>query len=282
MILRPGELNTRLYALVSGRLRVQLTPLEDGPVVTLEAGDCVGEISLIDGQPASALVSAESECDILVIEQATLWALMERSGDLARNLLGILSRRLRNNNLLVASTWSQQRDLHDEARRDALTGLLNRRGLRDSLARLMAECVHDATPLTLLVIDVDSFKMFNDRYGHPAGDEVLSAIGQVVSRSLRPSDLAARFGGDELVVGLMNATAEQGRQVAERIRQAVRRIRPEAARADPPPAPTLSVGVAELRPGQDLDALFKAADQALYQAKAGGRDRIAFAPVPGA
>jgi diguanylate cyclase (GGDEF)-like protein len=277
VILSPGEINSSLYGLISGRMLVHLTSVEGGPLVALKPGECVGEISLLDGQPASALVTTDTECDVVVIDQGTLWALIDRSGEVARNLLYTLSQRLRNNNALVTSAWRQRRDLEDKAQRDPLTGLLNRRGLEDALSRLVERCRLEGTPFALLVIDVDDFKSFNDRYGHAAGDRVLSAIGAAISQSLRPSDLAARYGGDEMVVGLVNASAEQGRLVAERIRRAAGRIRLGTARAEPRSAPTLSVGVAQLAPGQDAETLFRTADEALYAAKTAGRDRIAFA-----
>lgn len=160
---------------------------------------------------------------------------------------------------------------------DSLTGLGNRR--RFDLA-LQAECSHSArhrTPLALVLIDVDHFKRYNDLYGHPAGDQCLRLVGAAVKAArVRASDIAARYGGEEIAVLLPQTDAAGAWSTAERVRQAVEALGISHA-GSPAGHVTISVGVAALVPSADPDApalLVRSADRALYEAKAAGRNRV--------
>jgi diguanylate cyclase (GGDEF)-like protein len=159
---------------------------------------------------------------------------------------------------------------------DALTGIANRRTFNASLAREWRRMAREAAPIALLLIDVDSFKLFNDRYGHPEGDRALIAVAACIDQcARRPGDHAARFGGEEFVVVLPNTTAADAERVAERIRTAV--LAREIAHADGPAGRlSISIGVAVARPTPDENetALLARADQALYEAKRAGRNRV--------
>jgi diguanylate cyclase (GGDEF)-like protein len=161
---------------------------------------------------------------------------------------------------------------------DGLTSVANRRGFDDALARAWATAQREETPISLLMIDVDHFKSFNDTYGHPAGDECLRRIAAVInSHARRPYDIAARLGGEEFAL-LMPATEPAGADmIADRLRRGIENLLiPNAAsRAG---HVTVSGGIATMYPyghKQAPAALTKAADLALYAAKTGGRNRIA-------
>ena len=164
--------------------------------------------------------------------------------------------------------------LADEAGRDALTGLLNRRGLSTRARR--AARADDL--VSLLVVDLDHFKAINDGHGHAVGDQVLALVAQELRHGLRAEDLVARLGGDEFAVVLLGCDAPEALQRAEELRHRV------AQRSAGWPAPvTVSVGAATTRRGTaDLTSLLELADRALYAAKAGGRNtvRVAAAGVP--
>ncbi len=275
VLLRPGAVNTNLFIIVSGRLQVLLDGVDDGPLVFLGPGEYVGEMSAVASQPVTALVVADGPARVLVVDEMSLWTLIQRSPQLVRNLLCTLSRRLRHSNELITTAYMRRRDSDHLAQRDPLTGLLNRRGLEADLHQLVAHSHAEGLPLTLLVLDVDDFKSFNDHHGHTAGDQILVAVALAVSESLRPGDLAGRFGGDELVVGLARTTAPKGRRVAKRIRETIAAIHLESEAGERLPTPTVSIGLAQLEPGQSAGALFMAADARLLQAKADGRDRLA-------
>jgi diguanylate cyclase (GGDEF)-like protein len=121
-----------------------------------------------------------------------------------------------------------------------------------------------------MMIDVDNFKVFNDQYGHIAGDRVLVAVGDTLREYLRPTDLIARFGGDEFAILLPDLTLEQARQTAERVREQVSALSPASLTT----AITISVGIAGLVGGEDVAALVQRADAAMYEAKERGRNRV--------
>jgi diguanylate cyclase (GGDEF)-like protein len=161
---------------------------------------------------------------------------------------------------------------------DALTGLANRRRFDEAMRLEVQRAARAAAPLSLLVMDVDDFKKFNDTHGHPAGDACLRAVGGALAGAVRrDTDLAARIGGEEFAVVLPATAEEAARQVAEAIRAAVRALAIAHAASRAASVVTLSVGVATVWPGGDTapEAVLAAADAALYRAKAAGRDRVA-------
>jgi len=158
------------------------------------------------------------------------------------------------------------------AHKDPLTGVNNRSTFGPTLDREVELAHRHDTPFSLLVMDLDRFKAINDRYGHAVGDQALRAVAAAITRVVRRTDMLFRYGGEEFVLLLSN-TAESGALLlAERIRRAVAR-RPLEVDGLRLPV-TVSIGVASLRPGEDGPALFARADQAVYAAKAGGRNRV--------
>ncbi|HUI96745.1 MAG TPA: diguanylate cyclase, partial [Xanthobacteraceae bacterium] len=129
-------------------------------------------------------------------------------------------------------------------------------------------------PLSIFLLDVDHFKQFNDKFGHQFGDQVLRLIAEVLKNSVRGEDLAARFGGEELVGVLPGVDIKVAATVAERVRQAIasREVRRRAT-GEILSSITVSVGVAQFAPGETLTSLFDRCDRALYAAKRGGRNR---------
>ena len=169
--------------------------------------------------------------------------------------------------------------LRELALRDSLTGMYNRRYLDDALSRELYRAERSGKPLSVVMIDIDHFKIFNDKHGHDAGDFVLSAVARAIMKNIRPSDIACRYGGEELVVVLSDADLECARERAELLRHAIRETNLTLL-GQTLPAPTASFGVA-VHPmnGAKPADLLKAADQALYRAKQEGRDRVCTAPA---
>jgi diguanylate cyclase (GGDEF)-like protein len=161
---------------------------------------------------------------------------------------------------------------------DPLTGLANRRHLRAQFDEELNRGARYGTPLSLLLIDLDRLKEINDKHGHAAGDHALQLVAESLRRSCRATDLAARLGGDEFVVLAVNTTATEALALAQRIRANVRRLwltkREKGRRL------SVSIGAADLERAEwpTFEGLHAAADEALYRAKAAGRDRAAIAP----
>jgi len=159
--------------------------------------------------------------------------------------------------------------LSDTARRDPLTGLLNRRGFEERLDAELARARRGNRSVALVLADLDHFKTVNDRLGHPAGDAVLIRVAEVLDRVGRRGDTVARMGGEEFVFIVPDADSSQGYELAERVRTAV-----EEAFAEQPVKLTVSCGAVSFPvDGITADSLMAAADQALYAAKRSGRNR---------
>jgi len=163
--------------------------------------------------------------------------------------------------------------------RDGLTGLANRRHFDDMLQQEWRRAERDGTPVSLVMMDVDNFKKFNDQYGHQAGDSCLKAVARVIEvEARRAPDLAARYGGEEFVLLLPNTDEVGCALVAERIRQSLENLNLAHALNPPTKRVTLSIGGATGWPNAETQgnhpSLIAAADRALYAAKHAGRDRF--------
>ena len=171
--------------------------------------------------------------------------------------------------LAVANAETRAR-LVEQATTDALTGLVNHATFHAALTAAVRDAARDGAPLALAVLDLDRFKDLNDSLGHRAGDDALSAIGDLLRRHARRGDVVGRTGGEELAWLMPGAGLEGGRAAAERLREAI-----ASAPIGGPAGVTASIGVTELLPTDaDADQLFQRADAALYEAKAAGRDRV--------
>ena len=184
----------------------------------------------------------------------------------------------------VSGTVEREKRLLDHAESlrarsyvDGLTGIANRRYFDVALDRELRRAQRLGGPLSLLLTDIDSFKAYNDHFGHQAGDGCLSAVAQALaSRLKRPADVAARYGGEEFAAILPDTDAAQARRLAESIREYVASLNLPHAPGAVRPYVTLSIGVASMEKGRldDAKSLIEAADKALYAAKRGGRDRV--------
>jgi diguanylate cyclase (GGDEF)-like protein len=154
---------------------------------------------------------------------------------------------------------------------DPLSGMLNRRGFSEACTRVIEREANAGRPVTAMIFDIDHFKSINDRFGHPAGDEILKLFSAVVVNNLRISDLSGRIGGEEFAA-LLPCSLEEGVLVAERVREAFETsgITCEEGAVDT----TVSIGVAGGPAGTELEVLLASADTALYQAKRSGRNRV--------
>lgn len=170
-----------------------------------------------------------------------------------------------------------ERQVHALSLSDGLTGLPNRRNFDEFLASEWRRGQRDQTPVSLLLLDVDHFKLFNDRYGHAAGDECLKKVaGAVRATGRRPADLPARYGGEEFTLVMGATGADAAFAVACELVERVAALDIPHSASPTAPVVTASIGVATLVPDAQMasSALFQAADQALYEAKNGGRNRV--------
>jgi two-component system, cell cycle response regulator len=164
---------------------------------------------------------------------------------------------------------------------DALTGLANRRHMDQDLARTHAQAQRSTRPFAIALFDIDHFKLYNDNYGHPTGDEALRQVADCLHQTVRQGETIYRYGGEEFLVLLADCDLHAAAAAAERIRQAVADTAiPHLARPTGPGLVTLSGGVTSWTPqsAPSVAQLLSQADQALYQAKTSGRNRVQIAP----
>lgn len=278
VLLEPGCANDRLFVVLEGALTVQLEDELHGHLLALGPGQCFGEMSLIDRTGISATVLTMADCRLLSIASRDLWPMMRIDTLLAFNLMQVLSGRVRSVNKALIRSHHIRRDLEHEIRRDALTGVFNRRWIDEQFARELEHCQREARPATLLMCDIDHFKQLNDQHGHALGDRALRVFAETLAQAIRPGDLLGRYGGEEFALLLPDAGGDTALGIAERLRQAVAAVSIPSTSA--PVRLSASFGAASWQPGDascSIDDLFLRADEALYAAKRAGRNRTMLA-----
>lgn len=235
-----------------------LLPLPDGEVRTTAAADRRGVLLA----PCHTRFGSHGAVVLWRAPQARTWTPDDLA--LASAAAGIIR--------MVLEHETIQHDMLSQARTDALTGLLNRRGFMEELARHADRLILEGTPGTLMFVDVDHFKALNDRMGHEVGDKVLAAVAAMLRRTVRPTDLVARLGGDEFAIWLNGADHMTAAERADALAQAAPG---ELAEIAGPEAPlvSLSIGIAtrDQQKEELLDSLIRRADLAMYEVKRHGR-----------
>ena len=273
-LLDPESTKRAVYIIIEGSIEVLMKSESGGSFTqTITRGHCVGEMSIFDSYPPSATITAKETCRVLVIPADTTLAMLRASHELCLNFLQMLSHRLRTDNRIVCDEQYHIRCIEENAKIDPMTGLHNRRWLEEMYTREMNRSNRGHFKLTAFMIDIDHFKQVNDTYGHLAGDRILIAVAQSLVRSLRPSDMPVRFGGEEFSVFLPGTTEENAKVIAERIRRNVENMS-ITLHDESIIQVTVSIGFAERIENDTVASLIDRADKALYHAKENGRNRI--------
>lgn len=186
----------------------------------------------------------------------------------------MLQEKLKASSQEIASLRQNLEDVQREAMTDALTGIANRKMFDATLRQRAMEAMEDDAPLCLALTDIDFFKKFNDTYGHQTGDQVLKLVARILQGNVKGNDLAARYGGEEFALVLPNTVMEDARTLCDKIRDAVssKRIRNRSTGEEMGNI-TLSIGIAQFRPGEPLSDFIHRSDEGLYFAKGNGRNQ---------
>ncbi len=274
LLLSPGNRNENVYVVLSGLLNVHIGSPDSPILATTNVGACAGEMSIIEDRDPSAYVIAAEPTHLLVIHKDILWGMIDASHEFSKNLLVVLSERVRSHNQFIAESIGEWRRYERHATTDALTGLSNRHAMEEMFPREIERCIQDEQPVSLIMVDVDKFKMFNDTFGHVAGDRALSAVAHILKSQFRPRDLLVRYGGDEFSILLPGIGVQEAITIAERVRVTVSGDT-EASDDSLIQVPVaISMGVAQLEKDGSFESLLKAADAALYRAKDAGRNAV--------
>jgi diguanylate cyclase (GGDEF)-like protein len=274
-LLQPEVANQFLFLILNGELSVHLIGPSTLEHVSLVSGECVGEISLVDGKNPSAQVVASKPTRLLAVPHDTVWAMVDKSHAVARNLLAIVAGRMRNDNSALVTSHSKRKQFEHQATVDALTGVHNRRWMNEAFPRVLHRCALDHVECAVIVIDIDHFKRVNDSYGHLVGDVALKTLAGIMPIHLRPHDLLVRYGGEEFAILLPDTGIEEAKSIAERLRIAV--AASEIHCDDLAFKITVSIGISLASREDKLEDIFAQADQALYRAKESGRNRVEIA-----
>lgn len=273
-LLSPGKKNENVYVVLSGSLNVHVGSPDSPVFATMESGECAGEMSIIEDRDPSAYVVGAEATHLMVIHKDVLWDMVDVSHDFSKNLLVVLSERVRSHNHFIAASIGDWKKYERHAKTDALTSLSNRHAMQEIFPRELRRCVKNSQPASLVMIDVDRFKSFNDKFGHVAGDRVLSAVAKILQSQFRPRDLLVRFGGDEFAVLLPGINQAEAMVIADRVRQTVSGDTESSQDSLIQIPVEISMGVAELEEDGSFESLLKAADRALYRAKHAGRNTV--------
>lgn len=273
-LITPDERNEHVYVVLSGSLSVHVGSADAPALASIHSGECVGEMSIIEDRDPSAYVIAKEDSHLLEIHRSILWEMVNASHEFSKNLLVVLSERVRSHNQVIADSFGEMEKFERHANTDALTGLSNRHAMNEKFGREIARCVQNDEPIALIMIDVDNFKKFNDMFGHVAGDRALSAVATILKQQFRPRDLLVRYGGDEFAVLLPDVDIELATTIANRVRSAVSGDTGDSQDSLIQVPIKISMGVACLQEDGTLSALIRDADAALYRAKSAGRNSV--------
>ena len=275
VLLTPEKINRTAYIILSGRIDVRLNSVGESSHTYLGAGNWVGEMSIIEDTIPSAFVVTETDCRLLAIPGDVLWQLIDRSHAVARNLLHEFSARVRRDNLLITESIKQQHFYAESAQTDFLTDLRNRRWLDKMLPGLVQRSRLQNQMLSLIMLDIDHFKKYNDKNGHIGGDRAIQVVAKTIQSHLRSTDTAVRYGGEEFVVLMPNTSSRDASRIADRLCNAIREKKISHTDGTLLPSITVSIGCSSLVEGNSFENLLAEADAALYLAKKAGRDRVA-------
>ena len=274
MLIDPDHPMRRLIVLLDGLLEVRVESQGGNYTDFIRPGHCAGEMSIFENVKPSAKVYAKETSKILIIDGDTALAMLNASHDLCLNFLQILSHRLRNNNRVVCEEEYHIRCIEENAKVDSLTGLHNRRWLEEMYTRELSRSNAGNLHLSAFMLDIDHFKNINDTYGHLVGDQVLIAVAKAILQCLRPTDMPVRYGGEEFTIFLPGTSIENAKIVGERLRATVEAMKIPLPDKNDCISVTISVGFTERQPGDSVETIIKRADDALYNAKENGRNRV--------
>jgi len=272
VIVSVGEPGHTLYVLLEGEVQV-LYPArsQEFELARLKEGDFFGEMALLNNKPRSATVKSLGAVRALTMQRADFHSIINERPEVALKILEMMSIRIRNADEQISG-------LSEKAMRDPLTGLLNRRAFHERLREESDRSRRYGDSFALILLDLDRFKAVNDTFGHDVGDEVLRWIGRILSEHTRSADAPFRIGGEEFAVLAPATTGPVARAVADRL---VGIISEAAPPLDLNLRVTASAGWASSPDhGRNSEALFTLADQALFAAKAAGRNTVCDPQIP--
>lgn len=287
IIIREGESGEVFYIIRSGKAAVVKGKIESPVVIGFRiTGDAIGEMALLENRPRSATVIALTEISLWKLGRETFQLFLAENPAFGLGLMNMLSRRIRESDeeRLRGYTREQQKeevleDLSKLAISDPLTGLNNRRQMDEVLRYESIRAIQNNSNVGIIMADIDFFKNVNDTYGHQAGDLMLQAAAQILKKNVRAADSVCRYGGEEFAIIMPGASLPILERTAEKIRLHFEKLSLDYEEQNI--RTTLSLGAASFpQHASSLTEVLERADQALYQAKRTGRNRVVIYQKP--
>lgn len=264
ILMTPGLENDRIYIVLSGRLRAQFTLDDTKPLALFGISECVGEMSMFDDNHVSAFIIAATNCELLAINHADVWAVLNESLQASHNMLNILSSRMRSSNRILAESMEFLQGYEALDYINTTTGIYNRRWLSENIARLIHRHTMNHQPCTFILLKVDNFGEYDRLFGSLGCDQAQRTIAQVMLHCLRPNDMAAQLSEDQFAIFLPQTQMGNVGIVTGRVQEEISQTTIVTPSGDALPPVNLSVGVSLVQPGDTLDSLIARANAAMH------------------
>lgn len=281
ILCKEGEEGHELYIIREGEIAgaIKLPSGKQKELVVFHAGDFFGEMSIFENAPRSATCYVKQKGKIYRLHKNDFFSFIKSEPCIAikmmYRMLNITTQRLRKTSKFLSDMVRWGDEASKRAITDELTGTYNRRFLDNSLDDYFETAKKNKKPLSLIMADLDYFRQINEAYGHDMGDKTILEVVKVFKKHLRETDILARYGGDEFTVLLPDTSLEKACNVAEEIRKEVEKLDFLSNMTGPVTSLSTSQGIASFPETADtLQDLRKKADDALYQAKESGRNRV--------
>ncbi len=273
-LLVPGQTTKHVYVVASGRLSLQLSESDPNPLVMYGEGDSVAEMSLLGDGHSPAFVVAATDCELIAIEHATMWKLIDHSHQAALNVLRLLSQRAELNERISADSLEQTNGYKGFDMINKLTGLYNENWMDKELGRYLKRCSFENRLSCMLLAEIDNYAQYAAKFGKLGADQELRTFAHTIISCQRPEDQAGHYAGAKILIFLPYTTnIDSARIAAERLRLAVNRADIVLPSGDLLPDITVSIGVSQLR-DDGMAGLLQRAEQALLEAQASGGNCI--------
>lgn len=286
IVFHENEEGEELYIIKSGSLSVRISVKDgtDRELSVLKEGEFFGEMAIFDNAPRSATCIANDDCEMLRLHKDDFFHMMKLSSHAAinvmKNMLHRTTERLNSSGQVITQMvkWGEDASLRTVT--DKLTGVFNRRYLESELDKRFDMAKKNGTSLVLVMADMDFFREVNEGYSHEIGDQYIVEVAKVFTSTFRETDIVSRYGGDEFTILLPDTDLETAMKINEQVRQNVEKLDFLKDLEGPDLNPSISLGLACYPDTcRTLDELKKQADEALYDAKNSGRNRVEHAPL---
>jgi diguanylate cyclase (GGDEF)-like protein len=267
ILLTPGQHNDRIYVVLSGRLRAQLSVNDTKPLALFGISECVGEMSMFDDNQVSAYVIATTDCELLAIEHVEAWSVLNRSLQASHNLLAILANRIRSSNRTLTE-WVEYAQSYGALHFvNPITGIYNRNWLSENITRLIRRNTMNQQPSAFILLKVDNFGLFDAGFGRLGSEQAQRSIAEAILQCLRPNDVAAHINADQFAIFLPQTGTDSAQVVVDRLLEEVDRMVIGIHSGDALPPVTLSVGIGLPQADDTLDSMIARTLPAMHRAQ---------------